>query len=86
MVSRVRDHTWIKVGVKIISFHGDRHTRATILLRKGVNPKIVQKRLRHSSISVTLDTYSHVDPGLQESAAKAFDEVITAPLSLDVAV
>jgi len=38
--------------------------------------KIVQERLRHSTIAITLDTYSHVAPGLQEAAANRFDEVI----------
>jgi integrase len=46
------------------------------MLKQGVHPKIVQERLGHSSIQVTLDTYSHVTPGLQESAAKAFDSII----------
>jgi integrase len=46
------------------------------MLRQGIHPKIVQERLGHSSIAITLDTYSHVTPGLQEAAAKRFDEVI----------
>ena len=44
------------------------------MLKQGVHPKIVQERLGHASIQVTLDTYSHVAPGLQEAAAKGFDE------------
>lgn len=40
------------------------------------HPMIVQERLGHSSISITLDTYSHVSPGLQQAAARGFDEVI----------
>ncbi|SEU32588.1 site-specific integrase [Paenibacillus sp. NFR01] len=51
-----------------IRFHDLRHTHATILLKRGVHPKIVQERLGHSSIQITLDTYSHVLPGLQEAA------------------
>ena len=46
------------------------------MLKQGVRPKIVQERLGHSSIQVTLDTYSHVAPGLQEAAAKGFDEAL----------
>ena len=46
------------------------------MLKQGVHPKIVQERLEHSSIHITLDTYSHVAPGLQEAAANRFDEVI----------
>jgi integrase len=44
------------------------------MLKRGIHPKIVQERLGHSSIEVTLDTYSHVAPGLQEAAAAKFDE------------
>ena len=44
------------------------------MLKQGIHPKIVQERLGHSTIAVTLDTYSHVSPGLQEAAAKRFDE------------
>ncbi|MFC2002480.1 hypothetical protein ACFLV4_00820 [Chloroflexota bacterium] len=41
-----------------------------------MHPKIVYERLGHASIQVTLDTYSHVAPGLQEAAAKRFDELV----------
>ncbi len=44
------------------------------MMKQGVNPKIVQERLGHSSIAVTMDIYSHVVPGLQEAAALAFDQ------------
>ena len=53
-------------------FHGLRHTRATMLLKQGVNPKIVQERLGHSTISVTMDIYSHVIPSMQKDAIKSF--------------
>ena len=46
------------------------------MLKQGIHPKIVQERLGHSTISITLDTYSHVAPGLQEAAAKRFDELV----------
>ena len=46
------------------------------MLKQGVHPKIVQERLGHSSISMTLDIYSHVAPGLQEAAAKKFDNIV----------
>ena len=48
------------------------------MLKQGVHPKIVQERLGHSSIEITLDVYSHVAPGLQEAAAKRFDEVLSS--------
>jgi integrase len=46
------------------------------MLKAGVHPKIVQERLGHASIQITLDTYSHVVPGLQEAAANRFDNVV----------
>lgn len=55
--------------VPVIRFHDLRHTAATILLGEGVHPKIVQERLGHSQISITLDTYSHVLPTMQKEAA-----------------
>jgi len=44
------------------------------MLWQGIHPKIVSERLGHSSIAITLDTYSHVMPGLQEAAAQRFEE------------
>ena len=61
------------LGLKGVRFHDLRHAHATILLQQGVHPKIVQERLGHSSISTTLDIYSHVLPGLQEDAALKFE-------------
>lgn len=46
------------------------------MLKQGVHPKIVQERLGHTSIQITLDTYSHVAPGLQKAAANRFDEIV----------
>jgi len=50
------------------------------MLAQGTHPKIVQERLGHSTIAMTLDTYSHVVPGLQEAAAKKFDSLFTKPV------
>ena len=58
-----------RAGVADVRFHDLRHTSATIALVSGVHPKIVQERLGHSTIGVTLDTYSHVLPSMQEDAA-----------------
>ncbi len=55
-------------------FHDLRHTAATIWLLKGVHPKIVQEALGHSTITITLDTYSHVLPSMQDRAVKAMKE------------
>ena len=49
------------------------------MLKQGIHPKIVQERLGHANISMTLDTYSHIAPGLQEAAAKGFDKIILQP-------
>ncbi len=46
------------------------------MLKAGIHPKIVSERLGHANISITLDTYSHVLPGLQERAAERFDEML----------
>ena len=71
---------WIKTAraanIHGVRLHDARHTHASLMLKQGVHPKIVQERLGHSSIQVTLDTYSHVTPGLQENAARAFDNVV----------
>jgi integrase len=66
-----------KAGLKIIRLHDARHTHASVMLKQGIHPKVVQERLGHSSIQMTLDTYSHVAPGIQAAAANRFDEVIT---------
>ncbi|HEY5472692.1 MAG TPA: tyrosine-type recombinase/integrase [Candidatus Limnocylindrales bacterium] len=50
-----------------------RHTQATQLLKAGVHPKVVSERLGHASSGITLDTYSHVMPGMQEEAAERID-------------
>ena len=71
-------HAWGKLvkktSLKAMRLHDARHTHASLMLKQGIHPKIVQERLGHSSIQITLDTYSHVAPGLQEAAADRFDE------------
>jgi integrase len=67
-----------KAGFSKIRLHDLRHTHASLLLQAGVHPKVVQERLGHSSIRVTLDTYSHVIGGLQEAAAQRFDDLLAA--------
>lgn len=73
-------HAWIKlvrrIGLKGVRLHDARHTHASLMLKQGVHPKIVQERLGHASIQITLDTYSHVAPGLQEAAAAGFDKMV----------
>ena len=65
-----------QLGMPKIRFHDLRHTCATLLLQAGVHPKIVQERLGHASITMTLDTYSHVIPGMQKEASDRLDEIV----------
>jgi integrase len=67
-----------KAELPHIRFHDLRHTHATLMLKGGVHPKIVSERLGHANIGITLDTYSHVVPGLQEAAALRFDALISS--------
>ena len=62
-----------RTGLAPMRFHDLRHTHASLLLARGVHPKIVSERLGHASIAITLDTYSHVLPTLQEEAARDLD-------------
>lgn len=63
--------------------HDIRHSHASLLLKKGINPKVIQERLGHSTIGITLDLYSHLTPGMQEEASNMindlFAEKITPP-------
>ena len=63
-------------GLPPMPLHGLRHSHATLLLQAGTHPRVVMERLGHSSIRVTLDTYSHVVGGLQETAAQRFDDFV----------
>jgi len=74
-ISKAWSRITIHGNLPHIRLHDARHTMATIMLKKGIHPKIVQERLGHSSIQITLDTYSHVTPSMQQAAAKSFDEV-----------
>ena len=72
-------HAWRKLAIKTgvnVRLHDARHTHASFMLKGGVHPKVVQERLGHATISTTLDTYSHVVPGLQQKVANRFDEII----------
>ena len=66
-------------GLGHVRFHDLRHTSVTLALRAGTHPRIVSERLGHASVSLTLDTYSHVTPDLQEEAAEALDVLLKAP-------
>ena len=65
-----------RAGLAGMRLHYCRHLHASYLLAAGVHAKIVSERLGHAGIGITLDTYSHVLPGLQDQAAAAFDGVM----------
>jgi integrase len=66
-----------RAGLPRIWFHNLRHTCATLLLPKNVNPEIVQEMLGHANISETMDTCSHVLPSMQEAAVSAMETMLT---------
>jgi len=65
-----------RTGLPPMRFHDLRHTCATLLLARNVNPKIVSDMLGHASIGITLDTYSYVLPNMQQSAVRALEELL----------
>ena len=65
-----------EAGVPRIRFHDLRHTCATLLLSSNVNPKIVSEMLGHATIAITLDTYSHMLPNMQDGAARAMEDTL----------
>jgi integrase len=68
-----------KTGLPKIRFHDLRHTYATLALQAGVPAKVVSENLGHASIAITIDTYSHVMPGMQEDAADKIEAAIFGP-------
>ncbi len=67
-----------KMGLPSMRFHDLRHTAATLLLTQGVHPKVVSEMLGHTTITLTLDTYSHLVPMLHAQAVAAMDAVLGA--------
>ena len=67
----------LAAGLPRVRFHDLRHTHASLLLALGVHPKVVSERLGHATVGITLDTYSHVLPTLQEEAARHLDAWLT---------
>ncbi len=66
-----------KAGLPRVRFHDLRHTAATLLLMQSVHPKYVQELLGHSTIAITLDTYSHVLPSMGDHTAKAMEAALS---------
>jgi integrase len=66
-----------RAGLPEIRFHDLRHTCATLMLCGGIHPKVVQELLGHASVTVTLDTYSHVLPTMQGEAAVKMNSILS---------
>ena len=65
-----------KAGLPKVSLHSLRHLHATILLKAGLHPKIVQSRLGHTQIGMMMDIYSHIMPGMDEKATDVFTAIL----------
>ena len=65
-----------QAGLPDIRFHDLRHSAATLLLSLGIHPKVVQELLGHTQISITMDVYSHVLPGMQQDAMGKLNEAL----------
>jgi len=76
-VTRALESVLKRAGLPPIRFHDLRHSHATMLLTAGENPRVVQERLGHSQISLTLQTYSHVLPDLQTEAGERLNRTVT---------
>jgi integrase len=66
-------------GLPRLTLHGLRHTWATLALEDGVHPKVVQERLGHSTVAITLGIYSHVSPRLHDEAANQVARLMLPP-------
>jgi integrase len=66
-----------KAKLPHIRFHDLRHTCATLLLTQGTHPKYVQELLGHATLAITLDTYSHVLPGMGDQTARATQDALS---------
>ena len=76
LVSRSFKPLLRRAGLPMIRFHDLRHTFGYLMIEAGEHPKIVQEILGHSQISLTLDTYSHILPGIQEGAIRRLGELL----------
>jgi integrase len=65
-----------KAGLSRIRFHDPRHTAATLMLSRGVHPKVASEMLGHATVGITLDLYSHVTDTMQRGAAATLDDVL----------
>ena len=68
-----------EAGLPRVRFHDLRHTCATLLLKQGVQDRVIMEQLGHSQITLTLNTYRHVRPAMLSAAAAALDRAISSP-------
>jgi integrase len=71
-----------KVGVPKIRSHALRHTSATLLLAAGEHPKVVQERLGHANMGITMDLFSHVTMSIQQQAAEKMDALFSSATNI----
>ena len=70
-----------KAGLPSIRLHDLRHSYATLALKAGIHPRVVQERLGHANVGITLDTYSHVTMPMQTEAASVVASLITSKIT-----
>jgi integrase len=73
-----------KHGLRKIRFHDLRHTCATLMHKMGLSPKEVQDYLGHSTVSVTLNIYTHLDWSSKENAAKVMEHAVKLPENMQI--
>jgi integrase len=76
----------VRAGLPRIRLHDLRHTHASIALQAEINPKVVQERLGHASVKVTLDTYTHVLPPMHRAAASRIAALVDGSASVPVSI
>ncbi len=81
-VGHTLDRALAAAGIPHVRVNDLRHTAATYLLSKGVHPKIVQDLLGHSSIALTMNTYSHVLPSMHKEVADHMQVLYTSVQSV----
>ena len=71
--------------IPVIRVHDLRHTAATPMLANRVPVKVVAERLGHASVAITMQTYAHVLPGMQEEAALTMEAILRGPVARSLA-
>ena len=75
LVDQINTHRAPDHQMARVSYHDLRHTHAAMLIRLGVQPKVISERLGHTSIKITMDLYGYLMPGLQEDVARALEDL-----------